>query len=82
MCYLLLHQEPTEGDIELIETKLILLAQLANNNKRSLFTINLIHYTIYLPQGCELKNENIYKFEIKPKICEYNYAVSIQIQFK
>ena len=23
--------------------------------KRSLFTINLINYTIYLPKGCELK---------------------------
>ena len=25
-----------------------------NNNKRSLFTINLINYTIYLPKGREL----------------------------
>ena len=31
-----------------------------NNNKRSYFTINVIN-SIYLPKGCELKNENIYK---------------------
>ena len=29
------------------------------NNERSLFTINLINCTIYLPKGRELKTENI-----------------------
>ena len=29
------------------------------NNKRSLFTINLINCTIYLPKGRQLTNENI-----------------------
>ena len=29
-----------------------------NNNKWSLFTINLINYIIYLPKGRELKDKN------------------------
>ena len=45
-----------------------------NNNKHSLFTINLINYTIYLPKVRELKKmKNIYKIEIKKsETCEYH----------
>ena len=40
--------------------------------------INLINYTIYLPKGHELKNDNVYNIEIKNKIrCECNNAVSM-----
>ena len=39
-----------------------------NNNKHSLFTINHINYTIYLPKGRELRKMKTYKIEMKNKI--------------
>ena len=41
------------------------------NNKHSLFTINLINYTIYLPKGRKFKNYER-ETKINNEICEYN----------